>query len=77
MVTDRKHTLVGLQSLDAYFGKHLEVQVKLQFKSFHSSCSDSVPFLLCQDSEFEPESFNSTVVCEKPNNNLNHFKCYV
>ncbi|XP_037635140.1 probable phospholipid-transporting ATPase VB [Sebastes umbrosus] len=29
------------------------------------------------DPEFEPESFNSLVVCEKPNNNLNHFKCYV
>ncbi|XP_049899159.1 phospholipid-transporting ATPase VB [Epinephelus moara] len=29
------------------------------------------------DPEFEPESFNSIVVCEKPNNNLNHFKCYV
>ncbi|XP_008282682.1 probable phospholipid-transporting ATPase VB [Stegastes partitus] len=27
--------------------------------------------------EFEPESFNSVVVCERPNNNLNHFKCYV
>uniref|UniRef100_A0A672H312 Phospholipid-transporting ATPase n=1 Tax=Salarias fasciatus TaxID=181472 RepID=A0A672H312_SALFA len=27
--------------------------------------------------EFDPESFNSRVVCEKPNNNLNHFKCYV
>ncbi|KAM6923348.1 phospholipid-transporting ATPase VB [Xenentodon cancila] len=27
--------------------------------------------------EFDPESFDSTVVCEKPNNNLNHFKCYV
>uniref|UniRef100_A0A3B3HLB6 Phospholipid-transporting ATPase n=1 Tax=Oryzias latipes TaxID=8090 RepID=A0A3B3HLB6_ORYLA len=26
---------------------------------------------------FEPESFNCTVVCEKPNNNLNHFKCFV
>uniref|UniRef100_A0A3Q2XHL2 Phospholipid-transporting ATPase n=1 Tax=Hippocampus comes TaxID=109280 RepID=A0A3Q2XHL2_HIPCM len=26
---------------------------------------------------FEPESFNSVVVCERPNNNLNHFKCYV
>uniref|UniRef100_A0A3B3D597 Phospholipid-transporting ATPase n=1 Tax=Oryzias melastigma TaxID=30732 RepID=A0A3B3D597_ORYME len=26
---------------------------------------------------FEPESFNWTVVCEKPNNNLNHFKCFV
>uniref|UniRef100_A0A3Q3W1C5 Phospholipid-transporting ATPase n=1 Tax=Mola mola TaxID=94237 RepID=A0A3Q3W1C5_MOLML len=25
---------------------------------------------------FEPESFNSTVVCERPNNNLNHFKSY-
>ncbi|XP_028272857.1 probable phospholipid-transporting ATPase VB [Parambassis ranga] len=33
---------------------------------------------LCNTSpEFEPESFNSIVVCEKPNNNLNHFKCYV
>ncbi|XP_013864290.1 probable phospholipid-transporting ATPase VB isoform X2 [Austrofundulus limnaeus] len=29
------------------------------------------------DRGFEPESFNSTVVCEKPNNNLNHFKCFV
>lgn len=29
------------------------------------------------NSEFEPESFNSIVVCERPNNNLNHFKCYV
>ncbi|XP_074530462.1 phospholipid-transporting ATPase VB [Halichoeres trimaculatus] len=29
------------------------------------------------DPEFEPESFNSIVVCEKPNNNLNHFKCFV
>ncbi|KAM4585877.1 phospholipid-transporting ATPase VB [Fundulus diaphanus] len=26
---------------------------------------------------FEPESFNCAVVCEKPNNNLNHFKCLV
>uniref|UniRef100_A0A087Y0R9 Phospholipid-transporting ATPase n=1 Tax=Poecilia formosa TaxID=48698 RepID=A0A087Y0R9_POEFO len=26
---------------------------------------------------FEPESFNSTVVCERPNSNLNHFKCFV
>uniref|UniRef100_A0A3B5LL55 Phospholipid-transporting ATPase n=1 Tax=Xiphophorus couchianus TaxID=32473 RepID=A0A3B5LL55_9TELE len=26
---------------------------------------------------FEPESFNSVVVCERPNNNLNHFKCFV
>uniref|UniRef100_A0A3P8TSC2 Phospholipid-transporting ATPase n=1 Tax=Amphiprion percula TaxID=161767 RepID=A0A3P8TSC2_AMPPE len=25
---------------------------------------------------FEPESFSGIVVCEKPNNNLNHFKCY-
>uniref|UniRef100_A0A3Q1EZ03 Phospholipid-transporting ATPase n=1 Tax=Acanthochromis polyacanthus TaxID=80966 RepID=A0A3Q1EZ03_9TELE len=25
---------------------------------------------------FEPESFTGVVVCEKPNNNLNHFKCY-
>uniref|UniRef100_A0A3Q3VSE1 Phospholipid-transporting ATPase n=1 Tax=Mola mola TaxID=94237 RepID=A0A3Q3VSE1_MOLML len=30
-----------------------------------------------KDPEFEPESFNSTVVCERPNNNLNHFKSYV
>uniref|UniRef100_A0A3Q1ARH9 Phospholipid-transporting ATPase n=1 Tax=Amphiprion ocellaris TaxID=80972 RepID=A0A3Q1ARH9_AMPOC len=29
------------------------------------------------NSEFEPESFSGIVVCEKPNNNLNHFKCYV
>ncbi|XP_068182021.1 phospholipid-transporting ATPase VB [Antennarius striatus] len=29
------------------------------------------------DPEFDPESFNSIVVCERPNNNLNHFKCYV
>ncbi|XP_068596632.1 phospholipid-transporting ATPase VB [Brachionichthys hirsutus] len=29
------------------------------------------------DPEFEPESFNSIVVCERPNNNLNHFKCYI
>uniref|UniRef100_A0AAX7UJR7 Phospholipid-transporting ATPase n=1 Tax=Astatotilapia calliptera TaxID=8154 RepID=A0AAX7UJR7_ASTCA len=27
--------------------------------------------------EFEPESFNGILVCEKPNNNLNHFKGYV
>uniref|UniRef100_A0A3Q2UTX2 Phospholipid-transporting ATPase n=1 Tax=Haplochromis burtoni TaxID=8153 RepID=A0A3Q2UTX2_HAPBU len=26
--------------------------------------------------EFEPESFNGILVCEKPNNNLNHFKGY-
>ncbi|KAF6731409.1 putative phospholipid-transporting ATPase VB [Oryzias melastigma] len=33
---------------------------------------------LCTSSNvFEPESFNWTVVCEKPNNNLNHFKCFV
>ncbi|XP_026185455.1 probable phospholipid-transporting ATPase VB [Mastacembelus armatus] len=36
-----------------------------------------VPGLCIADPEFEPESFSSTVVCEKPNNNLNHFKCYV
>uniref|UniRef100_A0A3B4XPF6 Phospholipid-transporting ATPase n=1 Tax=Seriola lalandi dorsalis TaxID=1841481 RepID=A0A3B4XPF6_SERLL len=29
------------------------------------------------DPEFEPESFKGIVVCEKPNNNLNHFKSYV
>ncbi|XP_075959614.1 phospholipid-transporting ATPase VB [Anarhichas minor] len=33
--------------------------------------------LCISDPEFEPESFNSVVVCEKPDNNLNHFKCYV
>ncbi|XP_070819113.1 phospholipid-transporting ATPase VB [Chaetodon trifascialis] len=33
--------------------------------------------LCISDPEFEPESFNSLVVCERPNNNLNHFKCYV
>ncbi len=33
--------------------------------------------LISQDPEFEPETFNSLVVCERPNNNLNHFKCYV
>ncbi|KAM7389638.1 hypothetical protein PAMP_023601 [Pampus punctatissimus] len=33
--------------------------------------------LCISDPEFEPESFNSIVVCERPNNSLNHFKCYV
>ncbi|XP_070769520.1 phospholipid-transporting ATPase VB [Enoplosus armatus] len=33
--------------------------------------------LCISDPEFEPESLTSVVVCEKPNNNLNHFKCYV
>ncbi|XP_054454163.1 LOW QUALITY PROTEIN: phospholipid-transporting ATPase VB [Anoplopoma fimbria] len=33
--------------------------------------------LCISDPEFEPENFNTVVVCEKPNNNLNHFKCYV
>ncbi|KAI3351840.1 hypothetical protein L3Q82_020667 [Scortum barcoo] len=32
--------------------------------------------LCVSDPAFEPESFDSIVVCEKPNNNLNHFKCY-
>ncbi|KAG7518105.1 putative phospholipid-transporting ATPase VB [Solea senegalensis] len=36
-----------------------------------------VPGLCTMDPEFDPESFNGVVVCEKPNNNLNHFKCYV
>uniref|UniRef100_A0A3P8WHE3 P-type ATPase N-terminal domain-containing protein n=1 Tax=Cynoglossus semilaevis TaxID=244447 RepID=A0A3P8WHE3_CYNSE len=36
-----------------------------------------VPGLCISDPRFEPESFNGIVVCEKPNNNLNHFKCYV
>uniref|UniRef100_A0A3B4TMJ1 P-type phospholipid transporter n=1 Tax=Seriola dumerili TaxID=41447 RepID=A0A3B4TMJ1_SERDU len=35
-----------------------------------------VPGLCISDPEFEPESFKGIVVCEKPNNNLNHFKCY-
>ncbi|XP_017279529.1 probable phospholipid-transporting ATPase VB [Kryptolebias marmoratus] len=33
--------------------------------------------LCTMDRGFEPESFNSIVVCEKPNDNLNHFKCFV
>ncbi|KAG8004106.1 putative phospholipid-transporting ATPase VB [Nibea albiflora] len=36
-----------------------------------------VPGVCTSDPDFEPESFSSLVVCEKPNNNLNHFKCYV
>ncbi|XP_060935102.1 phospholipid-transporting ATPase VB [Limanda limanda] len=36
-----------------------------------------VPGICISDPEFEPESFNSIVVCERPNINLNHFKCYV
>ncbi|XP_023258818.1 probable phospholipid-transporting ATPase VB isoform X1 [Seriola lalandi dorsalis] len=36
-----------------------------------------VPGLCISDPEFEPESFKGIVVCEKPNNNLNHFKSYV
>ncbi|XP_053284622.1 phospholipid-transporting ATPase VB isoform X1 [Pleuronectes platessa] len=36
-----------------------------------------VPGLCISDPEFEPESFNGIVVCERPNINLNHFKCYV
>ncbi|MEE6478771.1 hypothetical protein FKM82_011992 [Ascaphus truei] len=30
-----------------------------------------------QDSPFNPESFKNTIVCEKPNNNLNQFKGYM
>lgn len=37
----------------------------------------AVPGVCITHPEFEPESFNGIVVCEKPNNNLNHFKCYV
>ncbi|XP_055015605.1 phospholipid-transporting ATPase VB [Boleophthalmus pectinirostris] len=37
----------------------------------------AVPGVCITDPEFEPESFTGIVVCEKPNNNLNHFKCYV
>uniref|UniRef100_A0A8C6LR14 Phospholipid-transporting ATPase n=1 Tax=Nothobranchius furzeri TaxID=105023 RepID=A0A8C6LR14_NOTFU len=33
--------------------------------------------LCTSDCGFEPENFNCKVVCEKPNNNLNHFKCYL
>uniref|UniRef100_A0A673BYR4 Phospholipid-transporting ATPase n=1 Tax=Sphaeramia orbicularis TaxID=375764 RepID=A0A673BYR4_9TELE len=33
-----------------------------------------VPGVCITDPEFEAESFNSIVVCEKPNINLNHFK---
>nr|XP_061793273.1 phospholipid-transporting ATPase VB-like [Nerophis lumbriciformis] len=36
-----------------------------------------VPGLCVTKPEFEPESFKSVVVCERPNNNLNYFKCYV
>ncbi|XP_051929172.1 phospholipid-transporting ATPase VB isoform X2 [Hippocampus zosterae] len=36
-----------------------------------------VPGLCATEPNFESESFNSVVVCERPNNNLNHFKCYV
>ncbi|XP_077589124.1 phospholipid-transporting ATPase VB isoform X2 [Stigmatopora nigra] len=36
-----------------------------------------IPGLCVTEPDFEPGSFNSVVVCEKPNNNLNHFKCYV
>ncbi|XP_043925463.1 phospholipid-transporting ATPase VB isoform X1 [Protopterus annectens] len=31
----------------------------------------------CQESHFDPENFNSTVVCETPNNDLNRFKGYL
>ncbi|XP_029021680.1 phospholipid-transporting ATPase VB [Betta splendens] len=37
----------------------------------------AVPHVCISDPELDPESFGSVVVCEKPNNNLNHFKCYV
>ncbi|KAM9834885.1 phospholipid-transporting ATPase VB [Syngnathus typhle] len=36
-----------------------------------------VPGLCVTEPDFEPDSFNSVVVCEKPNSNLNYFKCYV
>ncbi|KAF3693808.1 putative phospholipid-transporting ATPase VD [Channa argus] len=36
-----------------------------------------VPGICSSVPEFESESFSSIVVCEKPNNNLNHFKCYI
>lgn len=37
----------------------------------------AVPGVCIIHPDFEPESFTGIVVCEKPNNNLNHFKCYV
>lgn len=37
----------------------------------------AVPGVCITHPKFEPESFTGIVVCEKPNNNLNHFKCYV
>uniref|UniRef100_A0AAV2MJC0 Phospholipid-transporting ATPase n=1 Tax=Knipowitschia caucasica TaxID=637954 RepID=A0AAV2MJC0_KNICA len=37
----------------------------------------AVPGVCITNPEFEPESFTGIVVCEKPNDNLNHFKCYV
>ncbi|XP_006865006.1 PREDICTED: probable phospholipid-transporting ATPase VB [Chrysochloris asiatica] len=30
-----------------------------------------------QEAQFEPEHFHNTIVCEKPNNNLNRFKGYM
>ncbi|XP_007952438.1 phospholipid-transporting ATPase VB [Orycteropus afer afer] len=30
-----------------------------------------------QEAQFDPEQFHSTIVCEKPNNNLNKFKGYM
>ncbi|XP_045580165.1 LOW QUALITY PROTEIN: phospholipid-transporting ATPase VB [Salmo salar] len=36
-----------------------------------------VPGLYTQDFPFKPQHFNSTVVVEKPNDNLNHFKGYI
>uniref|UniRef100_A0A3Q1AZZ1 Phospholipid-transporting ATPase n=1 Tax=Amphiprion ocellaris TaxID=80972 RepID=A0A3Q1AZZ1_AMPOC len=55
----------------------LEAQVKLHLESFHFYRNDLMSPFISQNSEFEPESFSGIVVCEKPNNNLNHFKCYV
>ncbi|XP_055080751.1 phospholipid-transporting ATPase VB [Periophthalmus magnuspinnatus] len=37
----------------------------------------AVPGACVTDPEFEPESFTGVVICEKPNINLNHFKCYI
>uniref|UniRef100_A0A665W3Y8 Phospholipid-transporting ATPase n=1 Tax=Echeneis naucrates TaxID=173247 RepID=A0A665W3Y8_ECHNA len=37
----------------------------------------AVSGLCLSDPEFDPERFKGVVVCEKPKNNLNHFKCYV
>lgn len=34
-------------------------------------------YFLLQDTVFEPEFFQSTIICEMPNNDLNKFKGYM